>query len=204
MKRTATGMQKPAVRRNSTRVYRAPSQSGAMRQRRVSGPVYMKLRYQVLSETQVGISPAELLSACGVICTSTTSAARIFEAVRVHYAKIYGAPPTAGNTTTARMEFLGGNNRGANDLLINTSNNPQVCPMIYGKPSRYATASDWANSSVADNFILALAPANSIIEIGVWVNRYENGNAVSVQAATGLTVGEFRYLAPDTNLAIIA
>uniref|UniRef100_UPI004047F04D hypothetical protein n=1 Tax=Roseivirga sp. TaxID=1964215 RepID=UPI004047F04D len=76
--------------------------------------------------------------------------------------------------------------------------------MVYGKPSRYATASDWANSSISDNFLLALAPTNSILEIGVWVNRYENGNAVSVQAGTGFTAGEFRYLAPDTNLAIIA
>lgn len=203
MKRTASGVQKPVLRRTSTRVYKPPSTNGAMRQRRISGPVYQKLRFRVTSESQVNISPADLLSSCGVVAFSSGSAYRIFEAIRVQYAKIYGAPPAAGDSNTIKLEFLGGENRGANDLLINTSNNPNVCPMIYGKPSRYATASDWANAGVTSSFITLLAPVNSILEVGVWVNRYEDTNSCSVQTGS-FTAGQFRYIAPDTQLQMIA
>lgn len=175
-----------------------------MRQRRISGPTYMKLRFTVGAETSISLSPADLLSSCGVITYSGTQSYRIYEAIRVQYAKIIGAPPSANNLNTVRLEFLGGDNRGANDLLINTSNNPQVSPMVYGKPSRYATASDWANSAVTNGFIVILAPVNSVLEIGVWVNRYENQNPVSIQTGSGFTPGQFRYIAPSTNLSMIA
>lgn len=202
MKRTASGMKKPRIlSRTTTRVY---NPSGALRQRRISGPVYMKLRYRVTEENQIAISPADLLSACGCIAYSGTQAYRIFEAIRVQYAKLVGTPPTSGNINTVRMEFVGGENRGNNNEMINSSNNSLVAPQLYGKPSRYSTASDWANSAVTASFIAAIAPVNSILEVGVWVNKYESNNDCSIQTGTGFTPGKFYYISPDANLEPIA
>lgn len=167
----------------------------------------MKMRFKVVSDSQISISPSDLLASAGCITKSSTEAYRIFEAVRIKYAKLVGAPPTAGNTSTVKMEFLGGNNRTNNDLLINTSNNPQICPSVYGKPSRYADASDWGNAGlVGQSFLTLLAPTNSILEIGVMLNRYEDNNEVSV-FTVGLptfTAGQFQYVVPDAGLEILA
>lgn len=197
-KRPASAMYGPA-KKSKTIAY------GQQRQRRISGPHYKLFRYKVNATGVYNISGDRLVAACGIVETSATNAYRLKESVRITHVRILGKPPQ-GSTDIAEVavEFAGGSNRGDNDRVVNSSNNPNIAPRVYAKPSKYATASDWINGNVTDTMFKVDVNAGSILEIGLSVMDPEDGQALGSVTISGGTPGNFNYLSLDTNLVVIA
>lgn len=204
MKRTSGGVFKPRTpSRSASRS--ASMASGQQVQRRVSGPMYKVFRFKVLAENKIDLSGQSLVAAAGIVEFSATVARFINDCIRVHHVRILGKPPQgASDIAAVSVEFSGGLNRGDNDRVVNSSNNPNIAPRVYAKPSRYSTASDWVNQSVTDTLVSFTAPIGSIVEIGMHVTGPEDGQALQTVSITGGTLGRFNYLRPSTDLAVIA
>ena len=204
MKRTAGGVFKPRTpSRSASRS--ASSASGQQVQRRVSGPVYKVFRFKVLAANRIALSGQSLVAAAGIVEFSTTVARYVNDCIRVHHIRILGKPPQgASDISAVSVEFGGGNNRGDNDRVVNSSNNPNIAPRVYVKPSRYSTASDWVNANVTDDIVYFTAPIGSIVEIGMHVTGPEDGTTLGTVSISGGSIGRFNYLRPSTDLAVIA
>ena len=177
---------------------------GQLTQRRVSGPRYVVMRYKALGGS-IDLSGQNLVASAGVLEISATSAYALNESIRIHHVRVLGKPPQgATDITEVAVEFTGGGNRGDNDRVVNSSNNPNIAPRVYVRPSRYATASDWVNNNVTDNMCSISCPAGSIVEIGMMVTSPEEGQTLSTVSISGGTGGVFNYLKPSNQLEVIA
>jgi len=177
---------------------------GQQAQRRVSGPRYMLQRYKALGGL-ITLPAQNLVYSCGIVETNTTNAYSLNECIRIHHIRVLGKPPQgATDIAEVAVEFAGGNNRGDNDRVVNSSNNPNIAPRLYVKPSRYSTASDWVNHGVTDSMATIQAPAGSIVEIGLMVTGYEEGTTMKSLTVSGGAPGRFNYLRPSNQLEVIA
>jgi len=183
---------------------KAASYSGQQAQRRVSGPRYMLMRYKALGGL-ITLPAQNLVYSCGIVETNQTNAYSLNESIRIHHIRVLGKPPQgATDISEVAVEFAGGDNRGDNDRVVNSSNNPNIAPRLYVKPSRYATASDWVNHGVTSTMATIQAPAGSIIEIGMMVTGYEEGSTMKALTVSGGSAGRFNYLRPSNQLEVIA
>lgn len=165
----------------------------------------MKVRYSVNATNTISLDGIDLIAACGSITLSTTAAATIYTRAKILYASLIGSPPLAGQINEAKMEFGYANFsvQSSRDLIVNSSNNPNVGPKIYAKPRKGVPAGEFFSPTTA-NLISLTAPVNSILEVGLQVVDYEPG--VSVQTYTGSFTSSGTYLkrSPDTDLTLIS
>ena len=200
-KRKSAFYDSPMKKKSKTK---SNSYGGQQAQRRVSGPRYVVMRYKALGGS-IDLSGQNLVASAGVLEISGTSAYSLNESIRIHHVRVLGKPPQgATDITEVAVEFTGGGNRGDNDRVVNSSNNPNIAPRLYVRPSRFATASDWVNNQVTDNMCSISCPAGSIVEIGMMVTAPEEGqNLTSFTIANG-SAGRFNYLRPSNQLSVIA
>ena len=177
--------------RNNPIGRKAPSMrqtgSGTMAQRHVSGPVFHKIRLKTTATGTFTFRGDYLLAACGVVSTAVNGALILNRSARVKYCRVNSAPPIAGQISTVRLEFAGGNNSttSARDLVVNTSNNPQTGATVYAVPKTYSQSSDFFDNSTFGPLIMIDADANAIIEIGLLVMQHEQGSTLSPATIVG-------------------
>lgn len=174
-------------------------------QRNMSGPRFMKVRYSVNSTGTISIDGVDLIAACGSVTLSTTAAATIYTRAKIMYCSLIGTPPTAGQINEAKLEFGFANFsvQSSRDLMVNSSNNPNVGPKIYGKPRKGTPAGEFFSSTTA-NLISLTAPINSIVEVGLQVVDYEPGATVQTYTGSFTSSGTYLKRSPDTDLTLIS
>lgn len=173
-------------------------------QRNISGPRFIKLRYAVNFTGTISVDGIDILGACGAMSISTSQAATIYTRARLHYVNIVGTPPSAGQINEAKMEFGtgGATQTMSRDVIVNSSNNPNVGPKVHGKP-RFGTPAHDFFSAALPNILSIQAPINSILEIGVSVMDYEPGATVQLFSGSFSSAGIFVKKSPDTNLQLL-
>ena len=195
MKMTAT------LKRTKSRALSAPYSN---KQRHLSGPRFIKLRYKVDTAATISIDGIDLIAACGTITTSTTSARTIYESAKISYVKVVGTPPAAGSINEVKMEFGTGSysTTASRDVIANSSNNPNVGPNVFARPGRQTPASDWFTATTP-NLVSIAAPIQSIVEVGLVVMDFESGQTTTAVAGTYAGVGIFNKRSPDTSLVVL-
>lgn len=189
------------LKRTKTRARTAPY---TQKQRHLSGPRFIKLRYKVASAATISIDGIDLIAACGTMSTSTTSARTLYESAKLSYIKVVGTPPTAGNINEVKMEFGTGSfsTTASRDVLANSSNNPNVGPNLFARPRAQTPASDWFTTSTP-NLVSIVAPIQTIIEVGLMVMDFETGQTATALAGTYTGVGQFTKRSPDAALVVL-
>lgn len=183
---------------------RAKIANSGLMQRSVSGPRFMKLRYSVNSTNTISIDGIDIIGAAGSMTISTTAAATIYTRAKIVYATLIGTPPAAGSINQAKLEFGYANFsvQASRDLMVNSSNNPNVGPKLYAKPRKGTPAGEFFSSTTA-NLISLAAPINSILEVGVQVVDYEPGATVQTYTGSFTSSGTYLKRSPDTNLTLL-
>lgn len=175
--------------------------AGTLVQRHVSGPTFHKLRMQTTAAGTFTFRGDYLLAGCGVVSTAVNTALILNKAARVTYCKVIGAPPIAGQISTARLEFAGGNNSttSSRDLIVNSSNNPITGPTCYGVPKPTSQSSDYFDNSTFGPLVQVEVGANAIIEIGLMVMKPEQGETLGTATVVGSPFAAankfYRYMA---------
>lgn len=173
-------------------------------QRNISGPRFIKLRYAVNFTGTISVDGIDILGACGAMSISTSQASTIYTRARIHYVSLIGTPPQPGQINEAKLEFGTSHNSQAmsRDVIVNSSNNPNVGPKLYAKPRTGVPASDWFSSALP-NIMSINAPINSILEIGVSVMDYEPGATTQYFTGSFTSAGIYLKKSPDTNLQLL-
>ena len=189
------------LKRTKTRSRTSPY---AQKQRHLSGPRFIKLRYRVTSGATISIDGIDLIAAAGIMTTSTTNARTLYESAKISYVKVTGTPPSAGSINQVKLEFGTGafSTTASRDLIVNSSNNPNVGPNVYAKPRLQTPASDWFHTTTP-NLVSIAAPIQTIIEVGLMVMDYETGQVATSVTGTYTNAGYFLKRTPDQHLELL-
>ncbi len=200
-KRRFTPRNNPINRRPRRHLPSRQIGGGSLIQRHISGPVFHKIRLRCTATGTFQFRGDYLIASAGVVSTGTGAALTLNESARIVYTRVIGVPPTAGQISTVKLEYQGGNDSvsGARDLIVNSSNNPITVPTIYAKPKKSSQASDFFNNSVYGPLLSVEANANTIIEIGMVVMKPEQGHVLPVTTIVGTPFAAanrfYRYMA---------
>jgi len=143
-----------------------------------------------------------------LVATSATTAADLFEAVRVNSLEVW-AIAALGTPATVSLAFDGVSVGAAGDQKQHTDTSMGIEPAhVRAKPDRLTQAGQFQGSSALTAFIVT-APAGSVIDVSVTLRQPVQGSAVSSQnVLVGATAGAVYYRALDgkttalTNLPV--
>jgi len=165
---------------------------------RANPEVSRQFRFVSSSGTPKAINAGVLLGACGVMATSTTTGAGIFQAVKVRQVEIWCPPASQGTASTCSILWPLGNQsqpREVSDTTVSTA----VPAHVRSSPPAMSLAAFWSNQSIGTLFTLT-APPGSIID--VWVSLVMgDGAGTAGQAAVlvGATSGIVYFCALDSS-----
>jgi len=144
-----------------------------------------------------------------LVATSATTAADLFEAVRVNSVEMWGIA-ALGTPTTVTLTYDGSTVGAVGDQRVHTDTSMGVEPAhIKARPDRLTQAGQFQASSANIAFITS-APAGAVIDVSVTFRQPVQGTANSSQnVLVGATTGAVYYRGLDgkttalTNLPVV-
>lgn len=155
-------------------------------------------RFVSTSGTITSVSPSDLMTASGTICTvANTTCTSMFGTVKVNRIEIWTPPASQGASATCSCEFFGTSNTPSREFS-DTSISVATPAHLVAVPPPQSLASFWQGASGTALFKLT-APVGSIID--VWLSLIMNDDEVTIvtRAVSTATLGSIYYLGLDST-----
>lgn len=118
------------------------------------------------SSSRVDITSGDLISACGVVATTATTANRVCKAVRLRKIEIWGTPPPTGSSSHVIVDWAPSSQSYGNDSAVSGTSLSPITPVyVTATPPRNALASFWLSAGGATQDIVTITcPDESIMD----------------------------------------
>jgi hypothetical protein len=168
----------------------------------------VRLRFSQLAAGTTNITFQNLLDAIAV-CTSTTTAADLFEAVRVNSVELW-ALAAIGTPATVTLSFDGTTAGAQGDQKTHTDTSMGIEPAhVKAKPDPLTQAGQFQASQASVAFILTV-PAGTVIDVSLTLRQPVIGEVNATQnVVVGGTAGQIFYRGLDgkttalTNIPVV-
>jgi hypothetical protein len=154
-----------------------------------------KFRFLSSTNNVQTITAQELITMCGNVAATTTSAYSIWGAVKLKRVSVWAPPPSQGSAITTSCVWSAGTSgqNFVNMEVSDTSNSVATPAVIHTSPPKESQASFWQNvGNNADLFNL-VAPTGSIIDVTVDMVLADNELPPIDSTVVAATVGDIYF-----------